>query len=86
VEGNQMKYALIMSVLAVLLVVGGCANFYEVKEPTSGKVYYTKDLKTIKMGAIRFEDAKTGAAVTLQSSEVRKISEDEFKVRKYTDK
>ena len=38
----------------------------------------TTDLDKVKGGAIKIKDEKTGAIVTLQSSEVKEISEEEF--------
>ncbi len=67
-------------VLGVLVLagVGGCGSHYAVKDPTSGTTYYTKNLDKKKSGVVTLKDAKTGANVTLQSSDVRKISKEEF--------
>lgn len=62
--------------LAALL--GGCSHYYMVNDPAGTKLYYTTDIDTAKSSAIKIKDAKTGAIVTLQSSEVREISEQEF--------
>jgi len=65
---------------AVLLA--GCffgSNYYAVRDPASGTAYYTTDVdKAGTTGAVKFKDAKTGSTVTLQSSEVKEISKDEF--------
>jgi hypothetical protein len=50
-----------------------------VNDPAGDKQYYTKDIKQTKSGAITFKDEKSGSVVTLQSSEVKEISKDEFK-------
>ena len=63
--------------LAFLLA--GCASYYKVTDPTSGKNYYSESVKEKSDGSVRFKDANTGANVTLQSSEVHEISKDEFK-------
>jgi len=42
------------------------------------KVYYTSGIETTKSGAIKIKDEKTGSVVTLQSSEVKEISQEEF--------
>ncbi len=48
-------------------------------DPASGRVYYTRDVDTKRRrGAVDFKDAKSGAKVTLQSSQVAKISEAEY--------
>jgi hypothetical protein len=59
--------------------VGGCASYYKVTEPVSGKEFYTKEISR-KLGgsAIEFKDAKTGAATTLQNSQVLEIDEKAF--------
>lgn len=63
----------------VLLLGPGCGSHYRVTEPGSGRVYYTKHVEHQKGGAVEFEDARTKSKVTIQSSEVTKISEHEFK-------
>ena len=56
------------------LAVAGCASYYKVTDPTSGKEFYTQDVsRKITGGAIEFKDAKTGAATTLQNSQVLEI-------------
>ena len=68
----------ILCVMAGLLV--GCGgNYYRVNDPAGDRQYYTLDIKQTRTGAITFKDEKSGSVVTLQSSEVKKISEDEFK-------
>ena len=68
-------------ILAGGMLMSGCAGYgyYQVREPMSGKVYYTKNLKKEACGILRFTDAHSGSVITLQNSEVRKISEKEFK-------
>jgi len=48
------------------------------KKDTSN-VYYTTKIKDERGGAVKFEDKKTQTSVTLQDSEVKKISKKEFK-------
>ena len=61
-------------------VVAGCGtDYYRVNDPAGTKEYYTTKIEQTKTGAIAFMDQKSGSVVTLQSSEVKKISEDEFK-------
>jgi len=68
-------------ILTIFFLAGvvGCSSYYQVKDPDSGSLYYTKDYDKVKSGAIKFKDAKTGSEVTLQSSEVKEISSDEYK-------
>jgi len=61
-------------------LLGGCGgDYYRVNDPAGDRQYYTTDIDKTKTGAINFKDAKSGSVVTLQSSEVKQISEDEFK-------
>jgi len=64
---------------AVLLTLAGCASHYMVRDPASGSTYYTRDVdRTGDSGSVKFKDEATGAKVTIQQSEVRKVSEDEY--------
>jgi len=61
-------------------LLAGCGgNYYKVNAPAGEKQYYTKDIKQTRAGAITFKDEKSGSVVTLQSSEIKEISKDEFK-------
>jgi hypothetical protein len=59
-------------------VLAGCGNYYRVNDPAGTREYYTTEIDKTKAGAITFKDEKSGAEITLQSSEVKEISEDEF--------
>jgi uncharacterized protein YceK len=60
--------------VALLVTVSGCASYYKVTDPGSGKDFYTTEVSR-KLGgsAIEFKDAKTGATTTLQNSMVLEI-------------
>ena len=76
-----MKHKVIAIILTLFFLAGaiGCGgSYYQVKDPSTGNVYYTKDIKQ-KEAAVKFKDAKTDAEVTLQNSEVKKISSEDFK-------
>lgn len=61
------------------LLAMGCAGYYKVTDPASGKVYYTEKVSTEnKGGAVKLKDARSKAVVTLQNSEVIEISKDEY--------
>jgi hypothetical protein len=63
------------------MFLAGCfgGSYYAVRDPGSGAQYYTTDVdRTGNAGAVKFKDAKSGSEVTLQSSEVKEISKDEF--------
>jgi hypothetical protein len=60
-------------------LLAGCGgNHYRVNDPAGTREYYTTDIEKTKAGAITFKDEKSGGVVTLQSSEVKEISEEEF--------
>jgi hypothetical protein len=68
-----------LTVLTVALATAGCiTGYYRVTDPSSGRVYYTTEISRRDPG-IRFRDAKSGADVTLASSEVLEISINDFK-------
>jgi hypothetical protein len=54
-------------------------NHYRVTDPTSGTTYFTTKISDAgKGGAVKIKDEKSGSIVTLQSSEVKEISEGEY--------
>ena len=60
-------------------LLGGCGgDYYRVNDPAGGKLYYTTDIDRTKTGAITFKDKKSSSKVSLQSSEVKQISKEEF--------
>ena len=60
-------------------LLAGCgSNYYRVSDTAGNRQYYTTDIDKSRAGSISFKDEKSGAVVTLQSSEVKQISEDEF--------
>ena len=77
---------LLVIVVGLAVMLGGCASYYQVSDVTTGKVYYTKDLHYKKGGAIGFKDAKTNSEITLQSTEVKKINKEQFNVGVYSEK
>ena len=77
-----MKNMLLTTALAISIAFGVTAcggGYYKVMDPSTEKIYYTKDLKEEKGGAIKIKDANTGSTVTLQNSEVTEINKEEFK-------
>ena len=65
-------------VCGLILTVAGCSHYYRVTDPASGKTYYTTKIHEDKGGAVKIKDERTRSTVTLQSSEVREISADEY--------
>jgi hypothetical protein len=61
------------------LLLAGCSSYYMVRDPTTGTTYYTSDVDTPGgAGTVRFRDDRTKRDVTLQNSEVREISREEY--------
>jgi hypothetical protein len=58
----------------------GCASYYQVTDPTTGKVYYTTNdkMKQSDSGATSFVDARNGDTVTLQNTQVQQITQQQF--------
>jgi hypothetical protein len=69
--------------LSVAVLIAGCTSYYQIRDPESGRIYYTDDMKTLEGGAVRFTDAQTGSEVTIQDSSIEEISKDEFNIRRY---
>jgi hypothetical protein len=65
------------ALLAIVLMAAGCTTYYRVTEPGSGRAYYTTDIKR-RGSAVEFTDAKSGSEVTLQASEVKEITQEDF--------
>ncbi len=66
-----------MSFLA-LMMIAGCASYYKITDPTSKIVYYARDYEKTKAGGVSFKDARTGAIVTIQNSEIKEVSRQTF--------
>ena len=67
-----------VAVALLALVATGCTTYYRVKDTTSGRTYYTEEIKR-RNGTVIFKDTKTGAEITLPSSEVAEVAEEEYK-------
>ena len=65
-------------ILVICLFAIGCTKYYKVTDTATEKDYYTKKIKRKKSGAIKVKDQRTGKIVTLQSSEIEKITKDQF--------
>ena len=71
-----MKKCFVMLIICFFAV--GCTKYYKITDPTTDKIYYTTKIKKKGSGAINIEDKRTGKKVTLQSSEIEKITENQF--------
>ncbi|MFM9994262.1 MAG: hypothetical protein ACKVU4_00515 [Phycisphaerales bacterium] len=77
---HKSRRAAVVGALVLAALGQGCA-YYEVTDPGSGRKYYTNNWQAKRqgpVGTVQFKDARTGKFVTLQSSEVRQISEGEY--------
>jgi hypothetical protein len=74
----RSKRLMLTAVAMLALVAAGCTTYYRVKDTTSGRTYYTEDIKR-RNGTVVFRDTKSGAEVTLPSSEISEIQEEEYK-------
>ncbi|HTS18729.1 MAG TPA: hypothetical protein VMP11_14235 [Verrucomicrobiae bacterium] len=63
----------------IALFATGCTTYYAVTDPAGNKTYYTTHLHKIHGKGYRFVDARTGAKIIIHESEIRKITEEEFK-------
>lgn len=73
---THMAFGILCGVAGLL---GGCGgDYYRVNDTAGERLYYTTKIDQTKAGAITFKDAKAGSKVTLQSSEVKEISREEF--------
>jgi len=77
-RGNKLIIIFAILLFGTILL-SGCASYYKVKDTQSGSVYYTTEVDRSGSGSVTFKDANTGSEVTLQSSEVLEINEEEYK-------
>ncbi len=62
------------------LLLPGCSGHYMVRDPATNNSYFTRDVDHPGFaGAVRFHDERTGSVVTLEESEVTKISPEEYR-------
>jgi uncharacterized protein YceK len=76
---RSLRYGWLIVSLCVGLLVVGCASYYKVTDPQTGKEYYTQEIDNVKGGAVKLMDDRSGSTVTIQNSEVKEISKDEYK-------
>ena len=72
-----MSISRAFAVLAFTVLLAGCAHYYKVSDPSTGKVYYTEDVKR-NGSAVEFKDAQSGSVVTLQNSSISDIDKQEY--------
>jgi hypothetical protein len=74
-----MKRVALTAVLVVGVVgLSGCTSYYRVTDPSTGRTYYTTSMKKKGDGAVQLRDGRTGQEVTIQNSEVAKVTKEEY--------
>jgi hypothetical protein len=79
---RSLSYGWLVISLCVGLLVVGCASSsssYRVTDLQSGREYYTQKVDHLASGAVVVNDTRTDSIITLQNSQVKKISSDEYK-------
>jgi len=66
-----------LAVVLVTILFAGCAHYYKVSDPSTGKTYYTEEVKR-NGSAVEFKDAQSGSVMTLQNSSVADIDKQEY--------
>jgi hypothetical protein len=69
----------LVSIFVLSLLAVGCTSYYIVRVPGTGQSYFTTDIDHKRGGAVTLQDEKTGAEVTIQNSEIRRVHKDEYK-------
>ncbi len=77
----KKRFVLFSLACAAAVTLGGCAHFYMVTDPATGRVYYTDGIDRMGNGAVRFKDDVTKNRVTLGTSEIMEITEDQYKAK-----
>lgn len=73
-----------LAMIVGLGCVGGCTSYYKVHDPTTGRDYYTTDLREKSGGAATLKDGRTGNTVNLQNSEVQQITKEQYEAGRFT--
>jgi len=68
-----------------LMFAAGCTSYHKVTDLNTGKVYYSTDVDRKSSGVVELKDGRTGTTVTLPSSEVQKVTQEEYKRGIYSD-
>jgi hypothetical protein len=80
-----MRNVLLSVVLvACSIVAAGCTSYYRITDPTTGRAYYTTKVDEQRGGGVTFKDERTGNNVTVQNSEVKKVTKEEYESGRYT--
>ena len=67
-----------------LVLASGCTSYYKVTDPSTGKTYYSTEVKQHSSGATTLKDARTGDEVTVQNSDVQKVNKEAYDAGRFT--
>ena len=73
----------IWAIAGIALIAGGCTTYYKVTDPTTGRTYYTTELKQKGNGSATLKDSRTGNTVNLQNTEIAKVKKAEYDAGRY---
>jgi hypothetical protein len=73
-------------VAAVCIALAGCSvphvmglgSYYQVTDPSSGKVYFTRQIEREDRGVVEFMDDSSDSWVSLSASEVKTVTQAEY--------
>lgn len=74
----SIRYTAITALLATALLYGCRSTYFLVNDPDSGKKYYTTEVKRNAGASATFTDARTHTIVTLQNTQIMKITKDQY--------
>ena len=60
------------------MILSGCAHYYQVTEPASGRVFYTTRYTRTKTGVTQFTNAGDQNYIALDHSEIKRIGREHF--------
>lgn len=73
-----MKRLRHLMIVLLCLVGAGCTTYYRVTDLNSGKNYYTTAVERERGGTVVFKDSRSGNQVTLPTSEIAEINQEQF--------
>lgn len=77
---SKAKLMIVAGLCGLALAAGGCGGgYYRIRDTANvDNTYYTRDYDSKRSGTVVFTDARSGARVTLQNSNIQKISREEW--------
>jgi hypothetical protein len=72
-------------ILVAAFLTAGCASYYKIADPVTGNLYYAEKVEREGRTAV-FKDARSGALVRIQNSEVSEVSKKDFQAALKTPK